>query len=74
MEPEWRTYLRENAPELYEAMIADVKWSLEWRDDHITFLIKLVERYERFIRNDHTRGTAEIIIGDANRKAKASCQ
>ena len=35
MESEWRVYLKENAPELYEAMLADVKWAAKWRDDLI---------------------------------------
>lgn len=26
MEPLWRTYLKEHAPELYQSMIEDVRW------------------------------------------------
>ena len=35
MESEWRLYLKEHAPELYEEMLADVKWAAEWRDKKI---------------------------------------
>jgi len=38
MEPEWRVFLREHAPKLYEQMLSDVKWDAEWRDKKITEL------------------------------------
>lgn len=38
MEPEWKIYLRENAPRLYAAMDGDVAWDNEWRNNRIAAL------------------------------------
>ncbi len=38
MEEEWRIYLRENAPKLYEQMLSSVKWQAEWREKRIANL------------------------------------
>ena len=35
MESEWRLYLKEHAPELYEQMKKEVAWAGKWRDDKI---------------------------------------
>lgn len=38
MEEEWRVFLSQNAPELYEEMLSSVKHAAKWRDDEITRL------------------------------------
>lgn len=47
MEPEWRKYLRENAPELYDEMLSELEYSLKWRDDYIRKLEEKVARLEQ---------------------------
>lgn len=38
MEEQWRIYLKDNAPKLYDEMLSSVKWAAEWRDNQITEL------------------------------------
>lgn len=38
MEEEWRLFLKDNAPELYEKMRDSVSWAAEWRDNKIEAL------------------------------------
>lgn len=40
MEQEWRLYLKENAPELYDEMRKSLEHDLGWRDKHIMELKK----------------------------------
>lgn len=35
MEEEWRTYLRDNAPELYQQALDSLNHECEWRDRRI---------------------------------------
>ena len=36
MEEEWRLFLKDSAPELYEQMIGSISWAAEWRDKKIS--------------------------------------
>ena len=62
MESGWRVYLKEHAPELYEAMLNDVKWAAEWRDKKIATAehaldesVKLQSHYAKLL-NMHDGG------------------
>ena len=35
MEEEWRIYLKEKAPELYQVMLESLEHDLRWRDEEI---------------------------------------
>ena len=45
MEAEWRAYLREHAPELYQQMLADVTHSAKWRDERIDELESALRQF-----------------------------
>jgi len=38
MESEWRIYLQENAPKLYDEMRKELEWMCQWRDNLISEL------------------------------------
>jgi len=59
MEPEWKQYLRENAPELYKQMIADVAWDAKWRDDKIAGLEAELTRYRAGIERSEAGETSD---------------
>lgn len=51
MEEEWRLYLKEHAPELYEKMLGSVSWAAEWRDKKITELKGHLENAEQEVED-----------------------
>ena len=51
MEAEWRVYLKEHAPELYEMMLAEVIWAAEWRDKKIADSANLLRRAEAKLKS-----------------------
>lgn len=55
MEPEWRIYLQEHAPELYKQMLDDITWAAQWRDERIKELedekIRICSFITLFIEN-----------------------
>lgn len=58
MEEEWRVFLSENAPGLYEEMLSSVKHAAKWRDDEITRLrseLEVVHAISNHMKSKLTR-------------------
>jgi len=53
MEEEWRIYLKEHAPELYQSMLVSISWAAEWRDKRIKKLLNSVEEMKCCANCEH---------------------